>query len=80
MKKKTLLFVEKLHELLNKLENKVDTMPYQGDSCNKSQKICLQISINDLRAHINGIEDEDLEPSKDYQYETSNIKSNRNQS
>ena len=65
MKKKTQLFVEELHELLNKVENKVDTMPYQGNSCNNSQKVCLQISINDLRATINGIEDEDLKPSKD---------------
>ena len=51
---------DQLYKLLRQIEVAVDLMPYKGDKCEDSQKVCLQQAINELEANINGITDEDL--------------------
>lgn len=40
-------------------------MPDKGDSSSESQKICLQMALNDFAQTVNGVEPSDFEKSKD---------------
>lgn len=51
---------QELHDLLKPIEAKINTLPYKGDKCSNSQKICLIQALNKLEHNINGLEKEDL--------------------
>lgn len=54
-------FKEDAEELIEKFQKLIDRMPDRGDSSSESQKVCLQISLNDLDATVNGVEDSDFD-------------------
>lgn len=54
-------FKDQLYKLLRQIEVAVELMPYKGDKCENSQKVCLQQAINELEHNINGVSDKDLE-------------------
>jgi len=51
---------EELYSLLEPIEAKINTLPYKGDKCSDSQKMCLIQALNELEYNINGLEKEDL--------------------
>ncbi len=54
------LFKIDLTKHLQELQKLVVTMPYRGNSCVDSQKICLNDKLASLEMTINGIREEDL--------------------
>jgi len=54
-------FKERLESLVSEIENVIDEMPFKGNSCQESQKICLIQALNKFSFAINGIEKDDLE-------------------
>jgi hypothetical protein len=65
MKISTEKFKNELYRLLRQIETAVELMPYKGDKCEDSQRICLIQAINELEHTINGISDKDLVDSTD---------------
>ena len=55
-------FKEMAQELLQELENHIETMPHKGDACHESQKVCIMVAISDVYSNINGISEDDLIP------------------
>ena len=45
---------------IEQLQNLINQMPYKGDTCSESQKLCLQQALNELEHNVNGVEEEDL--------------------
>lgn len=58
-------FKIKANALIYKLELLIDKMPYQGDSCTESQKVCLKQALREVEFNVTGVEDDDFKPSKD---------------
>jgi hypothetical protein len=56
---------QELHSLLEPIEAKINTLPYKGDKCSDSQKICLIQALYELEHNINGLEKEDLIEEKE---------------
>lgn len=52
--------LQKMYYHLNELRGLVESLPYKGDRCEDSQKICLRVSLNDVEACINGLRVEDF--------------------
>lgn len=57
---KIVTFQKRLNVLIDKFQGLIDKMPYKGDTSETSQKVALQIALNDLSYTINAIEEEDL--------------------
>lgn len=53
-------FQELLQEKLEEIEELVNQLPYKGDTCHASQKVCLLNSIKGLSSNINGLTLEDF--------------------
>jgi hypothetical protein len=53
-------FEKKAQILIDKFQNLIDLMPYRGDVCSESQKLCLQQALNELDHNVNGVEDLDF--------------------
>lgn len=49
-----------VEELLQKIEDKIEELPYQGDVCEDSQKICLTQALQELWHNVNGVTDADF--------------------
>lgn len=49
---------------LDQLQELIDTLTYHGDKPEVCQKVNLQVSLNNLSARVNGVEEEDFKPPK----------------
>ncbi|HUU87711.1 MAG TPA: hypothetical protein VMX17_08170 [Candidatus Glassbacteria bacterium] len=58
-------FKRRAEDLIEKIEALINKMPDKGNSSSESQKICLQIAINDFSHNVNGVEPSDFEEDKD---------------
>jgi len=58
-------FVEKAANLTSQLEDLVDTLPYRGDVCSESQKVCLNQAVFEVYNNISGLNDEDFTELKE---------------
>lgn len=59
-------FKTKVESLVSKIEDLIETMPYQGDSESESQKIALTNALNQFSYTVNGVEDSDFKKSPHY--------------
>lgn len=55
------LFKAKAETTMGKVRRLVDKMPYKGDKCQDSQRMCLILAINNLEYQINGVKPSDFE-------------------
>lgn len=53
-------FKKKAESYLSKLETLIQKMPYKGDKADKSQKVLLQQTINEVGYALNGTYQSDL--------------------
>ena len=60
-KERSFAFKKRSIELLDQLEALINEMPYKGDTCEESQKMCLTNSLMDLSHCFNGVEISDFE-------------------
>ena len=52
---------EQANEMLDTLRDMIEeTLPFKGDTCQESQKVCLLEAINKVEKCLNGLEEEDL--------------------
>ena len=58
-------FIEKAENLLDKLEEHIQTMPIKGNKSADCQRTFLQQNINEVSYAINGITKKDLKPKED---------------
>ncbi len=58
-------FVEKVFSAIQEIQNNINEMPYRGDKCKDSQKLCLQLALNELEHNVTGLEDEDFKELED---------------
>jgi hypothetical protein len=61
------VFVDRSIRLIDDLTDLIERMPYKGDKCECSQKMCLLITLlqfenNLLHFNVNGTMPEDFEP------------------
>ena len=56
---------EEMILLVEQLEALIDEMPYKGDVCEDSQKMCLKNSLFEFSMNINGITDDDFKEISD---------------
>jgi len=63
--KQAIAFKKKADDLIEKIETLINKMPDKGNSSSESQKICLQIAINEFSHNVNGVEPSDFEEEKD---------------
>lgn len=54
-------YKQEMESLLDLMEDLTDDLPYQGDTCEFSQKICLLNAISEFRQNINGLQVEFFE-------------------
>jgi len=59
-------FVEVMINSIHQMQGYINEMPYKGDKCEDSQKVCLQNILNDLGKNLIGLEDEDFEELEEY--------------
>ena len=59
-------FKSKMESLIDKMNDLISEMPYQGNSESESQKVCLTNALYHLSQQVNGVENSDFKPSKDY--------------
>ncbi len=58
-------YKKEMEELLERMEDLTNRLPYKGDKCEDSQKICLISAIHEVYASLSGldvidfVEDED---------------------
>lgn len=62
--KKANSFKNKCYSQIVKLGLLIDTLPDKGDTCSKSQKICLRIALANFERAVNGVENTDFEDEK----------------
>lgn len=53
-KKKSEEFKKKAQSLIDQFQALINGMPWQGDTCEESQKLCLQKDLNELQWSVNG--------------------------
>lgn len=53
-------------DLMDKFQELINRLPHNGDKCEDSQKVCIQIALNELEATVNGLVDDDLIEQEDY--------------
>ncbi len=53
-------FKKRIEALIEKIEDLIDEMPYQGDSEEESQKVYLINQLNEFSYAVNGIKESDL--------------------
>ena len=53
-------FLDEAEELTDKLKNLINRLPYNGDTCETSQKVCLVNQLNELIKNFSGIRREDF--------------------
>jgi len=58
-------FKNKAENLLDKLEEHIQTMPINGNNSENCQRTFLQQNLNEVSYAINGITEEDLKPKED---------------
>jgi len=58
-------FQAELENKISEIENLIEQMPYKGDKCETSQKICLTQALNEFGYAVNGIEQSDLKEIND---------------
>jgi hypothetical protein len=58
-------FIDQATIHVNAIETMVEGMPYKGDSCYDSQKVCLLIQIGRMHSIISSVDKKDLEPNAD---------------
>ena len=51
---------KRLYKKVDEIEAIIEKMPYKGDRCYESQKVCLTQTTYELKSNINGIEQSDL--------------------
>lgn len=59
-------FKIRVEKLIDKIEDLIEKIPYHGDSCSESQKVCLKQALNEFSYTVNGVEESDFKKSKDY--------------
>ena len=60
LRKKQAYFIRKATELAERLDWFFQELPYRGDKCSDSQKVCLMLALKNLKSVINGTELEDF--------------------
>lgn len=66
IEKKLDSFQRQANFYIEQLQHLIDEMPYHGDSSEESQKVCLQIALNELEYAVTGTTKEDFKKSKVY--------------
>lgn len=51
---------DEVEALVEQIEEKISILPWRGDRCEDSQKVCLQRILNKFINHLNGVEEEDF--------------------
>jgi|SanBayMetagenome_1026888.scaffolds.fasta_scaffold22374_1 hypothetical protein len=54
-----------MEKLLGKMAILTTELPYKGDTCETSQKICLITAINQVQMNVNGLEVSDFFEDED---------------
>lgn len=60
------VFVDRAGRLIDDLHELIKQMPYKGDKCWQSQKMCLSNALSAFEHNINGTTPEDFEPEEQY--------------
>jgi hypothetical protein len=60
------VFVDRSIRLIDDLTDLIERMPYKGDKCECSQKMCLLITLLQFENNVNGTRPEDFEPGEQY--------------
>ena len=55
-------FIIATRDCLGRLDELVGAMPHRGAACYDSQKVCLQIALNDFYSLVVGVDRVDFEP------------------
>ena len=53
-------FKKRIEALIEKIEDLIDEMPYQGDSEEESQKVYLINQLNEFSYAVNGVKESDF--------------------
>jgi len=58
-------YKKEVEELLDRVFYLTEDMPYQGDTCETSQRVCLLNAIGKVQSNVNGLEVSDFFEDED---------------